>query len=102
MGRIATDGGLKNIASTDSTGHFFYNRVSPGKGVLLVSKAGYYNIRLKEHVVSIRARVVQSKLHPYCKGALIGQVFVPDARYGGTERGTPPGRRPSILPSSMR
>ena len=83
--------GEERITSTDSNGHFFYNHVSPGEAVLLVSKAGYYSLQLREHVVSNRARIIHPKLQPICEGALIGQTFVLDARYGGAERGTPPG-----------
>ena len=83
--------GEERITATDSNGHFFYNHVSPGETSLLVSKAGYYNLQMKEEVLPNRALVIHPGLHPICEGALVGQVFVLDARYGGTERGTPPG-----------
>lgn len=76
---------------TDPNGHFFFNLVPPGEAVLSISKAGYYNLQLKEKVASNRAWVIHPKLEPVCNGALIGKVFVLDARYGGAERGTPPG-----------
>ena len=85
-----TNGGDRTTM-TDPNGHFFYNHVPPGEAVLLVSKAGYYNLQLKERVASNRTRVLHPKLQPICNGALIGKVFVLDARYGGVERGTPPG-----------
>ena len=50
---------------------------------------GYYDFRLKTEAVSNSARIVQPTLHPIADGALIGQVFVLDARYGGSERGAP-------------
>ena len=59
--------------------------------MLSVSKAGHNNLQLKEKVASNRARVIHPKLEPICNGALIGKVFVLDARYGEAERGTPPG-----------
>lgn len=81
----------ERITSTDSNGHFFYNHVSPGETSLVVSKAGYYNLHMKKEVLPNRALVVQPELLPICEGAIIGQVFVLDARYGGAERGTPQG-----------
>ena len=75
--------------TTNPDGHFFFNNVSPGNTTLNVSKAGYYNLRLKTDVRSNNAQVLQPQLHPIADGALIGKVFVLDARYGGSERGTP-------------
>jgi hypothetical protein len=46
---------------------------------------------MKEELLPNRALVIHSELYPICEGALVGQVFVLDARYGGTEQGTPPG-----------
>ena len=88
---IRLTNGEDRITSTDPNGHFFYNHVSPGEAALLVSKVGYYNLQLKEEVVSNRTWVIHPELYPICEGALIGQVFVLDARYGGDERGTPAG-----------
>ena len=59
--------------------------------MLMVSKAGYYDLRLIEEISPNRPRVVRPELHPICEGALVGQVSVLDFRYGGEERGIPPG-----------
>ena len=83
--------GEERTTSTDPNGHFFFNHVSPGESVLLVSKAGYYDLQLKEEISPNRSWVILPELHPICDGALIGQVIVLDARYGGDERGIPPG-----------
>ncbi len=83
--------GEERITSTDPNGHFFFSHVYPGERVFLASKAGYYIHELKDEVTPNRAWVIHPELHPICEGALIGQVLVLDARYGGTERGTPPG-----------
>ena len=53
--------------------------------MLLVSKAGYYNLQIKGCVVPNRAWVIHPKLPRICEGALIGQVYVLDALYGGVE-----------------
>ena len=79
------------ITLTDPNGHFFYNHVPQGQAALLVSKAGYYNLQLNEEVESNRAWVIHPELLSICEGALIEQVFVLDARYGGVERGSPQG-----------
>ena len=88
---IRLTGSEDRITSTDPNGHFFYNHVSRGAAVLLVSRAGYYNFQMKGHAVPIRAWVIHPKLHPICERALIGQVFVLDGRYGGAEQETSPG-----------
>ena len=81
---------LKNRATTTNPdGHFFFNNVSPGNTTLNVSKTGYYNLRLKTDTRSNSAQVLQPQLHPIADGTLIGKVFVLDARYGGSEQGTP-------------
>lgn len=77
--------------TTDPSGHFFFNDTSPGQATMVLSKAGYYILKLQAEVAANRARVIHPKLHPIADGALIGQVFVLDARYGGGERGTPAG-----------
>lgn len=74
--------------TTNPDGHFFFNNVSPGNTTLNVSKAGYYNLRLQTDVRSNGAQVFQPQLYPIADGILIGKVFVLDARYGGSERGT--------------
>ncbi len=74
---------------TNPDGHFFFNNVSPGDATLNVSKTGYYNFQLKTETRSNSAQVLQPQLHPIADGALIGKVFVLDARYGGSERGMP-------------
>ena len=83
--------GEERTSSTDPNGHFFFNHVSPGESVLLVSKTGYYDLQLKEEILPNRSRLVLPELHPICEGALVGQVLALDARYGGDERGIPPG-----------
>ncbi len=83
--------GEERTTSTDPNGHFFFNHVSPGESVLLVSKTGYYDLQLKEEILPNRSRLVLPELHPICEGALVGQVLALDARYGGDERGIPPG-----------
>ena len=75
--------------TTNPDGHFFFNNVPPGNTTLNVSKAGYYNLRLKTDARSNSAKALQPQLHPIADGTLIGKVFVLDARYGGSERGTP-------------
>ncbi|RKU14577.1 hypothetical protein C6502_00285 [Candidatus Poribacteria bacterium] len=79
----------KNRTTTNPDGHFFFDNVSPGEVTLNVSKAGYYNLRLETNATSNSAQVLQPQLHPIADGTLIGKVFVLDARYGGSERGTP-------------
>ena len=74
--------------TTNPDGHFFFDNVSPGDVTLNVSKAGYYNLRLETNATSNSAQVLQPQLHPIADGTLIGKVFVLDARYGGSERGT--------------
>ncbi len=74
---------------TNPDGRFFFDNVPPGRTTLHVSKAGYYNLRLKAKVVSNEAQIVRPALHPIAEGALIEHVFVLDARYGGSERGKP-------------
>ena len=74
---------------TNADGQFFFDNVSPGDATLSVSKAGYYNLRLQTEAISNSAQVLQPQLHPIADGTLIGNVFVLDARYGGSERGTP-------------
>ena len=94
-GSIITDAtvqlmGKKNrTTTTNLDGHFFFDDVSPGDAPLNVSKAGYYNLRLKTNATSNRAQVIHPQLHPIADGTLIGKVFVLDARHGGSERGTP-------------
>ena len=75
--------------TTNPDGHFFFDNVLPGDTTLNVSKAGYYNLRLETNATSNSAQVLQPQLHPIADGTLIGKVFVLDARYGGSERGTP-------------
>ena len=60
-----------------------------GDATLNVSKAGYYNLRLETNATVNSAQVLHPQLHPIADGTLIGKVFVLDARYGGSERGTP-------------
>ena len=80
----------KNLTTmTNPDGHFFFGNISPGKAVLNVSKTGYYNLRLETNASSNSAQILQPQLHPIADGTLIGKVFVLDARYGGTEQGTP-------------
>ena len=80
----------KNLTTmTNPDGHFFFSNISPGKAVLNVSKTGYYNLRLETNASSNSAQILQPQLHPIADGTFIGKVFVLDARYGGTERGTP-------------
>ena len=79
----------KNRTTTNPDGHFFFDNVSPGEVTLNVSKAGYYNLRLETNATSNSAQVLHPQLHPIADGTLIGKVFVLDARYGGSERGTP-------------
>ena len=74
---------------TNVDGHFFFNNVSSGDATLSVSKVGYYNLRLQTEAISNSAQVLQPQLHPIADGTLIGNGFVLDARYGGSERGTP-------------
>ena len=74
---------------TNPDGRFFFGNVSPGNATLNVSKAGYYSHLLETNATSNRAQVVHPKLHPIADGTLIGVAFVLDARYGGSERGTP-------------
>ncbi len=83
--------GDDRFTSTNPNGHFFFNHVSPGESVLLVSRAGYYDLQLKEEISPNSSRVVLPESQPICEGALFGQVIVLDARYGGEERGIPPG-----------
>ena len=75
--------------TTNRDGHFFFDNVLPGDAILNVSKAGYYNRRLETNATSNSAQVLHPQLHPIAGGTLIGKVFVLDARYGGSERGTP-------------
>ena len=75
--------------TTNPDGHFFFDNVLPGDATLNVSKAGYYNLRLEANATSNSAQVLQPQLHPIADGTLIGKVFVLDARFGGSERGTP-------------
>ena len=79
----------KNRTTTNPDGHFFFANVLPGDATLNISKAGYYNLRLETNATSNRAQVLHPQLHPIADGTLIGKVFVLDARYGGSERGTP-------------
>ncbi len=79
----------KNRTTTNPDGHFFFANVLPGDVTLNISKAGYYNLRLETNATSNRAQVLHPQLHPIADGTLIGKVFVLDARYGGSERGTP-------------
>ena len=76
-------------AATNPDGHFFFDNVLPGAATLNVSKAGYYNLRLETNVIVNSAQLLHPQLHPIADGTLIGKVFVLDARYGGSERGTP-------------
>ena len=78
-----------STTTTNPDGHFFFENVSPGDATLNVSKAGYYNLRLETNATANSAQVLHPQLHPIADGALIGKVFVLDARYGGAERGTP-------------
>jgi N-acetylmuramoyl-L-alanine amidase len=81
--------GRKNrTAKTDPNGHFFFQRVSPGDGMLHVSKAGYYNRKFPTKAESSKAQIINPELHPIADLAFIGKVFVLDARYGGPKRGT--------------
>ena len=80
----------KRATTTNPDGHFFFDNVLPGDVTLNVSKAGYYNLRLETNATSNSAQVLHPQLHPIADGTLIGKVFVLDARYGGSERGTPP------------
>ena len=75
--------------TTNPDGHFFFDNVLPGDATLNVSKAGYYNLRLQTNATSNSAQVLHPQLHPIADGTLIGKVFVLDARYGGSEQGTP-------------
>ncbi|MYE90280.1 hypothetical protein F4X33_14915 [Candidatus Poribacteria bacterium] len=78
----------KNRATTTNPdGHFFFDNVLPGNATLNVSKVGYYNLRLETDATSNSAQVLHPQLHPIADGTLIGEVFVLDARYGGSERG---------------
>ena len=92
-GNIIADADMQLIreknrtTTTNLDGHFFFNNVAPGNATLNVSKAGYYNFRLKTDAKSNSAEVLQPQLHPIADGMLIGQVFVLDARHGGSERG---------------
>ena len=92
-GNIIVDADVQLVTKKDKTtttnpdGHFFFNNVSPGNTTLNVSKAGYYNLRLKTDAKSNSAEVLQPQLHPIADGTLIGKVFVLDARHGGSERG---------------
>ena len=79
----------RKTTTTNPDGHFFFNNVSPGNTTLNVSKAGYYNLRLKTDATSNSAQVLHPQLHSIADGTLIGSVFVLDARYGGSEQGTP-------------
>lgn len=74
---------------TNPDGHFFFDNVLSGDTTLSVSKAGYYGVQMKTNATSNSAQVLQPQLHPIADGTLIGKVFVLDARYGGSERGTP-------------
>lgn len=74
---------------TNPDGHFFFNNISPGNIILNVSKTGYYNLQLETNAISNSAQLLQPQLHPIADGTLIGEVFVLDARYGGSEQGTP-------------
>ena len=56
-------GSEDRITSTDPNSHFIYNHVSPGETVLLVSKAGYYNLQIKGCVVPNRAWVFTQSCH---------------------------------------
>ena len=81
--------GRKNrTAKTDPNGHFFFQHVSPGDGMLHVSKAGYYNRKFPTKAESSKAQIINPELHPIADLAFIGKVFVLDARYGGPKRGT--------------
>ena len=96
VGTTITDATVQLVRKKESTtttnpdGHFFFDKVSPGDATLNVSKAGYYNLRLETNATSNSAQVLHPQLHPIADGTLIGKVFVLDARYGGSERGTPP------------
>ena len=79
----------KNRTTTNPDGHFFFDNVLPGDATLNISKAGYYNLRLETNATANSAQVLRPQLHPIADGTLIGKVFVLDARYGGSERGTP-------------
>ena len=78
-----------STTTTNSDGHFFFDNVTPGDATLNVSKAGYYNLRLETDATVNSAQVLHPQLYPIADGTLIGKVFVLDARYGGSERGTP-------------
>jgi len=94
-GTTITDAAVQLVRKTNRTtmtnpdGHFFFDNVAPGDAILNISKAGYYNLRLETNATSNSAQVLQPQLHPIADGTLIGKVFVLDARYGGSERGTP-------------
>ena len=94
-GGTITDAAVQLVAkkskttTTNPDGHFFFDNVLPGDATLNVSKAGYYNLRLETTATSNSTQVLQPQLHPIADGTLIGKVFVLDARYGGSERGTP-------------
>ena len=77
----------KKTTETDVNGHFFFNGIPPGEVTLQISKAGYYEVKLNTKAVADRAQILHPALPPIAEGTLIGQVFVLDARYGGTERG---------------
>ena len=90
----------KNRATmTNPDGHFFFDNVSPGNAILNVSKVGYYNLRLETDATSNSAQVIHAQLHPIADGMLIGKTFVLDARYGGSERGTPV--TDSVVPANL-
>ncbi len=94
-GNIVSDATVRLVRAknrsmmTNPEGHFFFNNVSPGNATLNISKTGYYNRQLKAETRSNSAQVLHPQLHPIADGALIGKVFVLDARYGGSERGMP-------------
>ncbi len=82
-------GNKTRATMTNPDGHFFFNKVPPGNATLNVSKAGYYNLRLETNATSNSAQVIHPQLHPIADAILIGKTFVLDARYGGSEQGTP-------------
>ena len=74
---------------TNPDGHFFFDNVLSEDITLSVSKAGYYHAQMKTNATSNSAQVLHPQLHPIADGTLIGKTFVLDARYGGSEQGTP-------------
>ena len=104
-GGIITDAAVQLVrdeirtTTTNLDGHFFFDNISPGNATLDISKIGYYNLRLETDATSNRAQVVHPQLHPIADGILIGNTFVLDARYGGSERGKPV--TDSIIPANL-